>query len=494
MGARLPFRPDLIGIRGIDNTEAWLYITGRHHYMGKLGILLLTAVLLAGLVSCIEPVPLPPLQYTLAVYSTPGGLVTNPGEGISTYDEGSVVGLAAIPGEGYLFVEWTGDVETIANAGASVTSITMNADYLITAVFEEVPPPPPPPAPRYNLTVSTTAGGSVVSHGQGTFTYDEGEEVELLARPDSGFYFFRWTGDVDTVSDIESTTTTIIMDADYSITASFVAQVSPMVAAGAAHTLGLRADSRVVAVGRNTYGQCNVGDWIGIGQVAAGGDHTLGLKSDGTVVAVGRNDHGQCNVGDWTNIVQVAGGGMHTIGLKSSGTVVAVGQNEQEQCNVGGWTDIVQVAAGWSHTLGLRSDGTVLAAGRNTYGECDVEGWADIIQVGAGAYHSLGIRANGTVVAVGWDISRQTSGVGGWIDVVQVAGGYEHSVGLRSDGNLVRCVGWQSPGQCDVSDWKDIVQIAAGAIHTVGLRSDGTVLAVGRQSEGQCDVGDWMLN
>ena len=452
--------------------------------MNKLGILLLAAVLVAGMVSCAQAAL---LQYSLAISSTDGGSVTTPGEGISTYEEGRIVSLGATPDEGYLFVKWTGDVDTIANAGAPLTTITIDADYSITAVFEEIPPP------RYNLTVSSTAGGSVTSHGQGTFSYEEGEEVELVARPDGGFHFLTWTGDVDTVSDINSTTTTITMDADYSITAGFVAEVSPMVAAGAAHTVGLKAGTRVVAVGRNTYGQCYVGDWMGIVQIAAGGDHTLGLKADRTVVAVGRNDHGQCNVGGWTDIVQVAGGGLHTVGLKCDGRVVAVGLNDQGQSNVGGWTDIVQVAAGWSHTLGLKSDGTVLAVGSNIYGQCDVGGWTDIIQVGAGAYHTLAIRGNNTVVAVGWDISRQLN-VGAWSDTVQVAAGYEHSVGLRSDGNLVRCVGWQSPGQCNVKDWKDIVQVAAGAIHTVGLRSDGTVLAVGQQNEGQCDVGDWMLN
>jgi alpha-tubulin suppressor-like RCC1 family protein len=33
--------------------------------------------------------------------------------------------------------------------------------------------------------------------------------------------------------------------------------------------------------------------------VAAGECHTVGLKSDGTVVAVGGNDDGQCDVGGW---------------------------------------------------------------------------------------------------------------------------------------------------------------------------------------------------
>jgi alpha-tubulin suppressor-like RCC1 family protein len=40
-------------------------------------------------------------------------------------------------------------------------------------------------------------------------------------------------------------------------------------------------------VGDNSAGQCNVGGWTGITQVAAGIYHTVGLKSDGTVVAVG---------------------------------------------------------------------------------------------------------------------------------------------------------------------------------------------------------------
>ena len=62
-------------------------------------------------------------------------------------------------------------------------------------------------------------------------------------------------------------------------------QVTPMVAAGAGHTVGLKADSTVVAAGDNGAWQCDVGSWANITQVAAGGWHTLGLKSDGTVVA-----------------------------------------------------------------------------------------------------------------------------------------------------------------------------------------------------------------
>jgi len=33
-----------------------------------------------------------------------------------------------------------------------------------------------------------------------------------------------------------------------------------------------------------------------------GSSHTIGLKSDGTVVAVGDNEYGQCDVGGWRGI------------------------------------------------------------------------------------------------------------------------------------------------------------------------------------------------
>ena len=71
------------------------------------------------------------------------------------------------------------------------------------------------------------------------------------------------------------------------------------IAAGSLHTVGLKADGTVVAVGYNKCGQCNVSSWTDIIAIAAGGDHTVGLKADGTVVAIGKNEDGQCDVSDW---------------------------------------------------------------------------------------------------------------------------------------------------------------------------------------------------
>ena len=64
-------------------------------------------------------------------------------------------------------------------------------------------------------------------------------------------------------------------------------------------------------------------------QLTAGENHTVGLKADGTVVAVGDNREGQCNVSGWTGIVQVAACEAHTVGLKADGTLVAAGLNRE---------------------------------------------------------------------------------------------------------------------------------------------------------------------
>ncbi len=76
-----------------------------------------------------------PKQFSLTISSTQGGSVTIPGEGYFTYFEGTVVNLMATPKGGYPFVKWTGDVGTIANVYTPSTNITMQANYLIVAIF-----------------------------------------------------------------------------------------------------------------------------------------------------------------------------------------------------------------------------------------------------------------------------------------------------------------------------------------------------------------------
>jgi len=73
----------------------------------------------------------------------------------------------------------------------------------------------------YRLSVSSTTGGSVAVPGEGTHTYDAGTMVQLVATPDEGYEFRGWTGDTAQVGNPSSASTTITMNGDYSITATF---------------------------------------------------------------------------------------------------------------------------------------------------------------------------------------------------------------------------------------------------------------------------------
>jgi len=99
--------------------------------MRRLGIFLLTVALIAAMAGCV------PAQDSLTVSSTEGGEVIIPGEGTFTYDAGTAVDLVAVAEEGYYFVNWSGDVGTVAGVSAATTTVTVNADYSIMANFVE---------------------------------------------------------------------------------------------------------------------------------------------------------------------------------------------------------------------------------------------------------------------------------------------------------------------------------------------------------------------
>ena len=359
---------------------------------------------------------------------------------------------------------------------------------IVISYLEETPTVP------YKLSIVSTGGGSVVAPGEGTYTRASGMVVSLVASPASGYQFVNWTGDVGTIANVNAASTTIAMHGNYSITARFarsipVAGTASLIAAGSGHTVGVKADGTVVAVGRNSNGECNVASWTHIVQVAAGYWHTVGLRDDGSVVAVGSNLYGQCNVGGWTRIVQVVAGSLFTVGLRSDGSVVSAGLAEVG--DVSDWTGIVLIAAGEGHIVGVKADGTVLAVGGCRDGQCNVGGWTDIVQVAAGRHHTVGVKSDGSVVVRGSCLWYQCD-VGGWADVIQVVAGSDHTVGLTYYGG-VYAVGLESDGRCNVGSWTDIVQVAASHGHTVGIRADGSVVAVGSNVFGQCNVGDWNL-
>ena len=74
---------------------------------------------------------------------------------------------------------------------------------------------------KYNLTLSSTEGGSVTTPGEGTYAYYAGTVVNLVAEAQEGYHLANWIGDVSTIANINSASTIITMQGNYTITANF---------------------------------------------------------------------------------------------------------------------------------------------------------------------------------------------------------------------------------------------------------------------------------
>ena len=127
--------------------------------------------------------------------------------------------------------------------------------------------------------------------------------------------------------------------------------------------------------------------------VAAGYYHSLFLKEDGSLWAMGYNGEGQLGNGEqnWnansspvqvvdSGVVQVAAGNEHSLFLKDDGSLWAMGYNWTGQLGNGNTENqttpvqvvdsgVAQVAAGESHSLFLKDDGSLWAMGYNNYGQ-----------------------------------------------------------------------------------------------------------------------------
>ncbi len=75
---------------------------------------------------------------------------------------------------------------------------------------------------EYTLTISSTAGGTVTTPGEGSFTYTLNAVVDLMAQPEEGYRFVNWAGDVHTITDVTAAATNVTVRGNYSITANFV--------------------------------------------------------------------------------------------------------------------------------------------------------------------------------------------------------------------------------------------------------------------------------
>lgn len=153
-----------------------------------------------------RPIPANMFFLTTATTGTGQGAITaNPAGPI--YSAGTVVTLTAAASAGSTFAGWSGD-----GTGTTTRTVTMDDNKSVTAAFNLGPAPV-----TFTLTTATagTGQGSITASPTGP-TYAAGTIVTLTATPATGSSFAGWSGD-----GTGSTTRTVTMDGNKSVTATF---------------------------------------------------------------------------------------------------------------------------------------------------------------------------------------------------------------------------------------------------------------------------------
>jgi len=154
---------------------------------------------------------IPPIYYTLTTSKVGNGTIT-PSSG-STYLNGTVVDVEAIPDPGWEFTSWSGNLTGNDNS----TTITMDGNKTITATFTEIPPV------YYILTINKIGSGTVTPASGNS--YLAGTTVNVEAIPDPDWKFNSWSGGLSGTDN----STTITMNSNKTITATFLESLAPTV-------------------------------------------------------------------------------------------------------------------------------------------------------------------------------------------------------------------------------------------------------------------------
>jgi alpha-tubulin suppressor-like RCC1 family protein len=206
-----------------------------------------------------------------------------------------------------------------------------------------------------------------------------------------------------------------------------------MLAAGANHTLALRANGTVAAWGDNKSGQMTgITAWSNVVQVAAGSRHSLALLSDGTIVGVGNNTFNQLNIPQISNVVKITVAANHNVALIRDGSMVAWGRNLYGQIDIPAEMRAADVWAMYDNTVVLQTNGQVAVIGSPLFDQDDVPAEA-FQRIGVGNYHVLAITKAGAVRAWGLDTDDQLAVPDSLVSPYMVTGGSNFSVALSAD-------------------------------------------------------------
>lgn len=275
------------------------------------------------------------------------------------------------------------------------------------------------------------------------------------------------------------------------------------IAAGANHSLLLRADGTVVAWGDNSKGQSTVPTGLNdVIAIAAGDQHSLALKSDGTVIGWGSNENGQIDIPAVLatgKVVAIAAGRAHSVAVTNNGKVVVWGDNTHNLQTIPNGIstyNVKKITTNANHILAVsqydsKFTDSIFAWGEHTAGTLAVPASiTDVTAIQSGNLHSLALNVLGEIEAWGDNSKGQLNlpievASGG---VIAIAAGGDYSLALKSDGTIA---GWgenDSAGTDVPMGITGVRAIAVGDNHALALTSDGTVVAWGDNSVGQLNV------
>jgi hypothetical protein len=121
-----------------------------------------------------------------------------------TYQEDSIAYITAEPLKGWVFDRWGGDA---SGTNPSISMVMDNNKTIIAYFKSEVR--------QFSLTIAVEGKGTT-QPGPGTYLFDEGAQVTVLALPELGYELVSWGANYDVSPVLELT-----MNRDVSITATF---------------------------------------------------------------------------------------------------------------------------------------------------------------------------------------------------------------------------------------------------------------------------------
>ncbi len=144
-------------------------------------------------------------SHTITAMTVGGGTIIPSGEVIVNHNSDTTFSI--LPSTGYHIDSVVVDNENIGTDSVYIFTNVIT-DHLITAYFS---------IDYYSLTMNIVGNGTAIRIPDSTY-YPYGTEVWLNAIPDTGYAFIGWSGSINHMS----TPTTIIMDTNKNITATFI--------------------------------------------------------------------------------------------------------------------------------------------------------------------------------------------------------------------------------------------------------------------------------